>query len=76
MQYLLTAEEYKSIICQDEHTRQITALQETIDKLHNAVYPQTWCKGNFEKFSGYCDDCILSFSGTGTCPNTNKRYSK
>lgn len=76
MEYILTQQEFNGLMPKSEHNKKVLEMQNQIDALHKAIYPQTWCKGNFEKFYGYCDECILSFTGTGTCPKEYKNYSK
>lgn len=76
MEYILTENEFNGLMPKSEHTKKVDVMQNQIDALHETVYPQTWCKGNFERFHGYCDGCILSFEGMHTCPNKHKNYSK
>lgn len=76
MQYILTEKEFRGLMPKSEHTKKVNEMQNQIDALHKAIYPQTYCKGNFEKYHGYCDGCVLSFEVTATCPNAYKNYSK
>ena len=76
MEYILTESEFAGLMPKSDHTRKVKELQKQIDDLHRVIYPYTLCKGDFDKYYSYCDDCVLNYMGTRTCPKENKRYSK
>lgn len=72
MQYILTEEEYKSLVKEHEYwgaLEMIEKLNEEVLKLKGA----SCMRG--ERPIGYCDECPIGGFGLNTCTKT-KRYSK
>lgn len=69
MQYILTEEEYKSLVPKN----QVEELEEKIEKLNGIVLNATefYCCRTTDRMLSYCDDCPITFS----CKKP-KRYSK
>lgn len=75
MQYILTEEEYKSLV----PIEKMHKLQEKVERLNSKVMEQTGypCpKGvNSRSATFYCDDCPIGSFGTRTCTKS-QQYSK
>lgn len=91
MQYILSEEEYKSLIPVKEYKRKrdemldenarleniINSLKNEISTLKNEILKDSECpdKGNAPALF-YCDGCVLGFEGLNVCTSSRKRYSK
>ncbi len=84
MQYILSEEEYKSLIPAKEYERirnsllgENARLENIINSLKNEVLKDRECpdKGNAPALF-YCDGCVLGFEGLNICTSSRKRYSK
>lgn len=84
MQYILSEEEYKSLIPVKEYERMRSKLLEEnarleniINSLKNEILKDCECPdkdGVLTLF--YCDGCVLGFEGLNVCTSSKKRYSK
>ena len=84
MQYILSEEEYKSLIPIKEYERirnslldENARLENIINSLKNEVLKDCECpdKGNAPALF-YCDGCVLGFEELNVCTSSKKRYSK
>ncbi len=91
MQYILSEEEYKSLIPAKEYERirnelldENARLENIINSLKNEILKDRECpdKGNALASKDnvltlfYCDGCVLGFEGLNVCTSSKKRYSK
>lgn len=81
MQYILSEEEYKSLIPSQEYERMRNSLldenaklENIINRLKSEVVKDRLCidKGD----QSYCDGCVLGFEGLNLCTSNKKSYSK
>lgn len=84
MQYILSEEEYKSLIPVKEYERirnelldENARLENIINSLKNEILKDRECpdRGN-EPALFYCDGCVLGFEGLNVCTSSKKSYSK
>lgn len=84
MQYILSEEEYKSLMpvekykrIRDEMLDENARLENIINSLKNEILKDSECpdKGNAPALF-YCDGCVLGFEGLNVCTSSKKRYSK
>lgn len=84
MQYILSEEEYKSLIPVKEYERirnelldENARLENIINSLKNEILKNRECpdKDNVPTLF-YCDGCVLGFEGLNVCTSSKKRYSK
>ena len=81
MQYILSKEEYKSLIPSQEYERMRNSLLDENAKLENIInrLKSEVVKGRLCIDKGdqsYCDGCVLGFKGLNLCTSNKKSYSK
>ena len=71
MQYLLTTEEFYSLVPKEKYKKATVKIEELNEKVLEL--------SNYSCHQGrgfVCDQCPIGAFGTGTCTKTFKRYSK
>lgn len=77
MQYILTEEEYKSLVPKKELNELRELFLDNIEALNRKVLELSnfHCAVEYPRLCSYCDNCPINDFGTGTCMQ-NKTYSK
>ena len=77
MQYILTEEEYKSLVPKMELDRLRELFRDNIELLNKKILELSnfQCAVEYPRVCSYCDNCPISSFGTNTCMKS-KTYSK
>lgn len=77
MQYILTEEEYKSLVPKMELDKLRELFLDSVEKLNKKVLELSnfQCTVEYPRLCSYCDNCPIGGFGTNTCIRS-KNYSK